>query len=79
MGCEARWRHRLPRSRICGILARESARQTQEPRMYQNTLFEPIYGHSDWGSALIAFFIIAVSLGSSWAVGSVAVRFSKKD
>jgi len=47
--------------------------------MYQNTLFEPIYGHSDWGSALIAVLIIAVSLGSSWAVGSVAVRFSKKD
>ncbi len=47
--------------------------------MYQNTLFEPIYGHSDWGSALIALFIIAMSLGSSWAVGSVAVRFSKKD
>ena len=47
--------------------------------MYQNTLFEPIYGHSDWGSALSAFFLIAVSLGASWAVGSVAVRFSKKD
>ena len=47
--------------------------------MYQDTLFEPIYGHSDWGSALIAFFVIALSLVSSWAVGAVAVRFSKKD
>tara|TARA_B100000809_G_scaffold44224_1_gene38510 strand:+ start:655 stop:798 length:144 start_codon:yes stop_codon:yes gene_type:complete len=46
--------------------------------MYENTLFEPIYGHSDWGSALVAFVIIALSLASSWAVGSVAVKFSKK-
>ena len=22
--------------------------------MYENTLFEQIYGHSDWGSALVA-------------------------
>jgi|TARA_B110000263_G_C15108773_1_gene418766 hypothetical protein len=47
--------------------------------MYQNTFFEPIYGHSDWGSALVAFIIITLSLGSSWAVGSVAAKFSKKD
>jgi hypothetical protein len=47
--------------------------------MYANTLFEPIYGHSDWGSALVAFFIIAMSLGSSWFVGSVAVKFSSKN
>ncbi len=46
--------------------------------MYQNTLFEPIYGHSDWGSALVAIFIIALSVGASWAFGSVAVKFSKK-
>lgn len=47
--------------------------------MYQNTFFEPIYGHSDWGSALVAFIIITLSLSSSWAVGSVAAKFSKKD
>jgi|ETNmetMinimDraft_23_1059889.scaffolds.fasta_scaffold08363_2 hypothetical protein len=47
--------------------------------MYENTLYESIYGHSDWGSALIAFFIMALSIGASWAVGSVAVKFSKKN
>lgn len=46
--------------------------------MYENTLFEPIYGHSDWGSALVALVIIALSIGASWAVGSVAVKFSSK-
>ncbi len=46
--------------------------------MYENTLFEPIYGNSDWGSALVAVFIIALSIGVSWAVGSVAVKFSNK-
>ncbi len=55
------------------------SRQTQESEMYANTLFEPIYGHSDWGSALVAFLIIALSLGSSWVVGSVAVKFSSKN
>jgi hypothetical protein len=47
--------------------------------MYENTLYEPIYGHSDLGSAVIALFIIVVSLGAAWAVGSVAVKFSRKD
>ena len=46
--------------------------------MYENTLFEPIYGHSDWGSAFVALLIIALSLGASWAVGSVAQRFTRK-
>ncbi|MDA0334674.1 MAG: hypothetical protein O2782_05885 [bacterium] len=46
--------------------------------MYANTLFEPIYGHSDWGSALVAFLIIALSLGTGWVVGSAAVKFSSR-
>lgn len=47
--------------------------------MYENTLFEPIYGNSDLGSAVVAVIIIVLSLASAWAVGSVAGKFSRKD
>ena len=47
--------------------------------MYENTLFEPIYGNSDWGSALVAFLVIGLSIGASWLVGTVAVKLSRKD
>ncbi len=46
--------------------------------MYENTLFEPIYGNSDWGSALVAFLVLILSVGSAWVVGTVGSRFSKK-
>ena len=61
------------------VFSKWSATVIQESAMYQNTFFEPIYGHSDWGSALVAFIIIALSLGSSWAVGSVAAKLGKKN
>ena len=46
--------------------------------MYENTLFEPIYGHSDWGSALVAFIVLALSLGSAWVVGTVASKLGPR-
>ena len=46
--------------------------------MYENTIFEPIYGHSDWGSALVALIVLAISLGAAWAVGTVATKIGSK-
>jgi hypothetical protein len=40
--------------------------------MYENTIFEPIYGHSDLGSIAVAIFIAALSIGASLALGHVA-------
>lgn len=42
------------------------------PSMYENTIFEPIYGHSDLGSIAVAIFIVAVCVGTSLALGHVA-------
>ena len=40
--------------------------------MYENTIFEPIYGHSDLGSIAVAIFIVAVCVGTSLALYSSA-------
>ena len=43
-----------------------------ESDMYENTIFEPIYGNSDLGSITVAIFIVAVCVGASLALGHVA-------
>ena len=44
--------------------------------MYENTLFEPIYGNSDWGSALVAVIILVLSVASAWVVGTIGTKGS---
>lgn len=40
--------------------------------MYENTIFEPIYGQSDLGSIAVGIFIVAFCVGASLALGHVA-------
>ncbi|MBT3346068.1 MAG: hypothetical protein HN712_24275 [Gemmatimonadetes bacterium] len=69
--------HLKPVGRLCdsgwsGILEERTRYPGTSRPMYENTIFEPIYGHSDLGSIAVAIFIAALSIGASLALGHVA-------
>ena len=47
--------------------------------MYENTIFEPIYGNSDLGSIAVAIFIVAVCIGASLGLGHIASMFGSDE